>query len=645
MSVASIVGRVRALALTVTIALVAVASVVAYQPADAGAQSAVSGSYQLITHVQAGVTVVTALTLSVSGGRLSGSDVGNDHYSVSGTIGKGRAPAGFVNVKFDAFGPNGYIAHYTGIAKCDGSFMNGVGSNGGWSDTGGERGSWQANRQGGPSGGSAGCGGLSIDTNSLPKGKAGEEYRATLKGSGGRKPYHWAASGLPKGLRLDGSSGTISGKPEKVGGSQARVTLSDRRGDRTSRTFGLTIDCPSSGTGTSGAAKACALTVKIDVLESIRSGLAIHRHPYQFYPVDFRAPKNSTTLVCESGCADVIVSVTDEQTHKTVPGATVKATLGAIAHVVTGGQLLCGPTGPCGTAISGQTTDGKGQLLLTYWAPGVIEPTSVKLRVTATCTPTACPVKKKTGIGKKTLAVKPYLIYQHAGALTAQQANTVAKWAEGPGAFTDFLKRTHYAEVTVETSAKFLEGLEVSAESLTKTLAAIEVVEPIVGPVLAAHELYHLYTELSERKEMLALFLELNDLNPAGIGGVPFAAFGSPIPSVLFQNYIANAGTFLPLNIGAGGLLWRYAQTLDFLKKHRDHAFGSQSTELKVYEVSHCDPDKGSCGPGYGNVIGSGTVVNPGIQPELYFEFSAQHHGFAHSFPPTSFTIPYDAVA
>jgi hypothetical protein len=389
----------------------------------------------------------------------------------------------------------------------------------------------------------------------------------------------------------------------------------------------------------------CDLSVKIQVLEPVRSGLAVHSlKPYQFYPVDFREPKNSTTFVCRSGCADVLVTVTDKQTHMPVQGAKVKAALGAIAHVVSGEQFLCGPTSRCGKAISDQTTDASGQVLLTYWVPGVTEQTSAKLRVTATvtCSPTACPARKKQGTGKKTLTIKPYLIYQHAGDLTANEADTVAEWAHGTKLFTKFLKATPFAEKIVAFSAGFLEGLELSAESVTKALAAIEVAEPVVGPVVAATELYNTYTELSEREELLALFLEVNDLNPAGIGGVPFAAFGSPM-SPLFQNYIANAGTFLPFSIGAGGLMWKYAQTLASLKKHHDPAFGSQSTELKVYEISHCEPDLGSCGPGYGNVIGTDTVTNPGIKPQLYIEFKAQHNEFTHAFT-TSFTIPYNAV-
>jgi hypothetical protein len=384
------------------------------------------------------------------------------------------------------------------------------------------------------------------------------------------------------------------------------------------------------------------LDVKILVLERVRSGLALHVKPYLFYPADFEEPKNSMTTVCESGCADVLVTVTDHRTHKPVPGTTVKAAVGAIAHVVTGAESLCGTTGRCATAISDQETDESGQVLLTYWAPGVIEPTSAKLRVTATCSASTCPAEKP-GAAEKTLHVMPYLIYQHSGEWTAHEADLLAEWAHGTRAFTKFLKTIPWAEKIVEGSAGFLEGLELGEESVTKALAAIEVAEPVLGAVAIATELYTTYTELSEREEMIGLFLEKSDLRPAGLGGPSFEAFGLPFPSAQFENELANAGTFLPFATGADGLLWRFAGTLAGLKHDRDPAFGSQSTELKVYEVSHCDPEKGHCGMGYGNIIGTDNVVNLGIQSELYFEFKAQHNDFAHTFT-TSFTIPYNAV-
>jgi hypothetical protein len=190
-----------------------------------------------------------------------------------------------------------------------------------------------------------------------------------------------------------------------------------------------------------------------------------------------------------------------------------------------------------------------------------------------------------------------------------------------------------------------LEGAEVEAEAVTKALALVEAAEPVVGPAIAVSELIHTYSELSEREEMVALFLEKHDLSAVGLGSEPFEASASPTPSFAFMNRLANLGTLAPAHFFSGGLWWRYAETLAGLRQRHDPAFGSQTTELKIFEISHCDPSKGSCEPGYGNAIGSSAVLNPGIQPELYIEFRSQHDSFHHSFGPTSFTLPYDAVA
>ena len=48
---------------------------------------------------------------------------------------------------------------------------------------------------------------LTIDTASLPNTTIGEEYKADLTASGGKRPYSWAVEGLPNGLNFDQSSG------------------------------------------------------------------------------------------------------------------------------------------------------------------------------------------------------------------------------------------------------------------------------------------------------------------------------------------------------------------------------------------------------------------------------------------------------
>jgi predicted acyl esterase len=63
----------------------------------------------------------------------------------------------------------------------------------------------------------------SITTTSLPGGKVGTVYAATLAATGGRSPVAWSQSGLPPGLGLT-ATGLISGTPATPGTSAVTVT-------------------------------------------------------------------------------------------------------------------------------------------------------------------------------------------------------------------------------------------------------------------------------------------------------------------------------------------------------------------------------------------------------------------------------------
>ena len=73
---------------------------------------------------------------------------------------------------------------------------------------------------------------IEITTTSLPSGKAGAKYSATLKAVGGTSPYAWSlASGskpLPPGLKLS-SAGVISGTPTKKGTYSFTVKVVDTK--------------------------------------------------------------------------------------------------------------------------------------------------------------------------------------------------------------------------------------------------------------------------------------------------------------------------------------------------------------------------------------------------------------------------------
>lgn len=70
---------------------------------------------------------------------------------------------------------------------------------------------------------------LDINTVSLPFGYTGEEYKAPLQATGGKKPYTWnmMTGELPAGLVLDPATGIISGVPVGSELSEFAVKISD----------------------------------------------------------------------------------------------------------------------------------------------------------------------------------------------------------------------------------------------------------------------------------------------------------------------------------------------------------------------------------------------------------------------------------
>src|ERR1035437_10110294 len=70
---------------------------------------------------------------------------------------------------------------------------------------------------------------LAITTTSLPGGTVGIAYSTRISATGGTTPYIYSASGLPSGLSINGSTGTISGTPAQssVGTSTVAIKVTD----------------------------------------------------------------------------------------------------------------------------------------------------------------------------------------------------------------------------------------------------------------------------------------------------------------------------------------------------------------------------------------------------------------------------------
>jgi hypothetical protein len=82
-----------------------------------------------------------------------------------------------------------------------------------------------------------------VTSSPLPQATAHVSYQTFLEGRGGNPPYRWSHPGtaLPAGLRLNASTGEISGKPRKAGTYSFNILIKDTSRKTASMTFSLTV--------------------------------------------------------------------------------------------------------------------------------------------------------------------------------------------------------------------------------------------------------------------------------------------------------------------------------------------------------------------------------------------------------------------
>jgi Putative Ig domain len=82
---------------------------------------------------------------------------------------------------------------------------------------------------------------IAVATRSLRAAGVGRAYQARLAASGGVEGRRWAVTGLPRGLRLDAATGTISGVARTAGSFRIVVSVRDALGANARRALTLTV--------------------------------------------------------------------------------------------------------------------------------------------------------------------------------------------------------------------------------------------------------------------------------------------------------------------------------------------------------------------------------------------------------------------
>ena len=414
--------------------------------------------------------------------------------------------------------------------------------------------------------------------------------------------------------------------------------------------------------GSTASTNGCQLNVTIKPLQSLRAGLAVDNgSPHE-------GPANFTTLTasragsayaepvqagqkCESGCINLLVTVTDAKTNKPVSDAKVEASLSEAAFSYSNGQalgtdFLCAQSDQevltCSKDLTGLTTDDNGQLHLLYWVPGLAPqgvvgsvPTwSSDISVVATkdCDNGVC--RHAEGANDFPVVAQPYIIYQHSGQLSRKVVELLIEMYEEGSSFLSGQAKELAYDRTTEPLIEQLEKLEAEAvasalKSAGPAIAGIHFVYEAGESVFKSHKQYGLIAAL------------LTALNMPGVGiGVdnPFEQEVPDTPSSAFMDALL-AGLGNTVAVGRGGALWSDAEALAEQAKSAGKAFAVQpeNVTLKVYETSYCNLDNPDCGPGYKG--------SPGIKPNLCFYFTG-----STSFPEplrwqAHFCEPYDASA
>src|SRR5579862_1268282 len=118
-----------------------------------------------------------------------------------------------------------------------------------------------------------------------PTGAVGTFYQTTLSARGGTAPYIYAASGLPQGLTLNGTSGVISGTPVSYGTSSVNSTVTDANGNDAYLTFSIAISKSGS----------------VSLLVSPGTANLLSNQTQQFAATVFNATNKNVTWSCTAG--------------------------------------------------------------------------------------------------------------------------------------------------------------------------------------------------------------------------------------------------------------------------------------------------------------------------------------------------------
>ncbi|MGA8866055.1 MAG: Ig domain-containing protein, partial [Candidatus Sulfotelmatobacter sp.] len=118
-----------------------------------------------------------------------------------------------------------------------------------------------------------------------PQGTVGIFYNTVLVATGGTSPYTFSATGIPSGLTINATTGSITGTPQTSGNFSVTATVKDASSAKSSATFA--IEVYKSGT--------------IGVVISPDSSALVSGATQKFTATVYNSSNQSVTWSCSSG--------------------------------------------------------------------------------------------------------------------------------------------------------------------------------------------------------------------------------------------------------------------------------------------------------------------------------------------------------
>jgi hypothetical protein len=266
----------------------------------------------------------------------------------------------------------------------------------------------------------------------LPNGVVNSAYSTPLNVSGGTSPYTWSATGLPAGLSINASSGTISGTPTAAGTSTANVTVKDANQQSGSATLSITI-IPQLTITTASPLPGGVVNVAYSQTVVAQGGVASYTWSATGLPAGLTISASTGVISgtpTAAGTSSASVTVKDSGNPQQTASATLSITIGTTPVISTQSPL---PNGAVNLAYSTTVQATGGTQPYTFSATGLPAGLSIAGSGVISGTPTAAgtttasvtvtDANQQTGSASLSITILPQLTITSASPLVNGAVN------------------------------------------------------------------------------------------------------------------------------------------------------------------------------------------------------------------------------